>query len=255
MSPRTAITAFAFAALLVFCNDAFAKNPPPRRGQAFTPTPTIASESAEELLNQGFNSYDAGEDTAAISAFSQILDMPEATSAQIIEARLGLALLSEAAGQAEIAIDHLNNILQVSDVTVEYEVAAHVMRGRLLMTLGSTTAAADFTAVIDNPAAALDTVHDALLWRAILRGALGDWNGVIADADRLLAESFARPDVTASALAMRGMANKALGNNADAALDLMNAYRMLDLPYDMVQPVANALIEMGIDLNAPLHRT
>ncbi len=254
MTPRTAITAFAFAALLVVCNDAFAKQPP-RRGQVLTPTPAFASESAEELLNQGFDSYDAGDNTAAISAFSRIIDMPEATSAQVIEARLGLALLSEAAGQAEIAIDHLSNILQVSDVTVEYEVAAHVMRGRLLMTLGNTDAADDFTAVIDNPSATLDTVQEALLRRAILRGAIGDWNGVIADADRLIAESVARPDVTSAALAMRGMANKALGHNADAALDLMNAYRMLDLPADMVQPVANALIEMGIDPNSPLHRT
>jgi tetratricopeptide (TPR) repeat protein len=252
MSPRTALTALSFVALLAVGSDAFAKNPPRRDSQ---PTPAvIPSESVEDLLNQGFASYEAGAIDDAANALSQVLDMPGASSVQLVEARLGLALVSEASGQSEVAIDHLDNILRVRDVLVEYEVAAHVMRGRLLMTLGSTSAADDFTAVIENPAAAIDSIEDALVWRAVLRGALGDWHGVIDDTNRLL-ESSIRPAVTASALAMRGMAHKALGNEGDAALDLMEAYRMLDLPADMVQPVANALIDMGIDPNEPQHRS
>jgi tetratricopeptide (TPR) repeat protein len=254
MSLRITITAIAFTAVqFVASSDAFAKNPPPRGGQSAEPQ--LATETAEYLLNEGFANYEAGLVEDAAAALAQVLELPGATDSQIVEARLGLAVMAEASGQAESAIDHLNSLLQISNVTLEYEVAAHVMRGRLLMTIGSTEAANDFTAVIENPNADIISVEDALLWRALIRGAFSDWDGVIADADRVLLTNVSRPDVTAAALAMRGMANKALGNTSEAAMELMTAYRMLDLPYDMVQPVANALIEMGIDPDAQLHRT
>lgn len=255
MSLRASITVLAIAVASQFSatSDAFAKDPPPRRG-----APTVAgqpTESASELITRGFNSLQAGEVEAAVDALTTVVNMPTATESEIVEARYGLAVLFEQAGQDQLAIDHLNSLLLVNSIDSEFEVAARVLRGRLLMSLGSVAAADDFTAVIENPNAAIDFVEDALIWRAILRGALGDWHGVILDTDRLLIGSSSRPQINAAALGMRGLADKALGNNADAAIELMAAYRNLDLPSDMVQPVANALREMGIDPNAPLHRT
>lgn len=249
MSLRNTITAFALTALIA-STGAFAK--PPRNSQA---APQAAQESAEDLLVQGYLSWDLGDSEGATNQFARVLELPHATDAQIVEARLVLALLSEEAGMSQSAIEHLNSLLQVRNVNVEFETAARVMRGRLLMTMGSAAAADDFTAVIDNPNAPVEMVEEALLSRAMVRGAFSDWHGVILDTDRVLIGNSTRPDVIASALAMRGMANKALGNDSAAALELMEAYRMLDLPMDMVQPVWNTLMEMGIDPDAALHLT
>jgi tetratricopeptide (TPR) repeat protein len=253
MSLRISIIAMAITAALQFAvtNDLQAKEP--RRN-----APTVAAEpteSAADLLTRGYDSFQAGELEDAVDALTSVINLPTATEAEIVEARYGLAVMYRDAGQAQTAIDQLNSLLLANGVNSEFEVAARVLRGRLLMSVGSATAADDFTSVIENPNAPVDFVEDALVWRAILRGAFSDWHGVLLDTDRLLIGRSSRPEVNAAAIAMRGLADKALGNNTDAAIELMAAYRMLDLPSDMVEPVANALREMGIDPNAPLHRT
>jgi len=202
-----------------------------------------ANQRVEALVNRGDAYGQNGDLEKAITDDTSVIDMPEAAANQRAKALVNRGGAYSRKGNSKKAITDYTNVVDMPEVSADQRAKALVNRGVTYGQKGdSEKAITDYTKVIKMSEVSTEQRTNALLNRGFAYGEKGGWEMAVADYTEVIDRVEVSADQRAKALMNRGVAYNQQGDWEKAIADLT---KLIDMPEATVEQRADALVNRG----------